>query len=743
VAIEYRKLVVEVRSAEGGGFRAKVVEAPVGGHPEGVFELPPAAAEPERLAPEVERWVRSRAETWRVAPPAGAGAAGVEVGAVILGVAGAGSEGGPTGSGEVGGDAAGAGSGTGASSPAAGVATGPVAAASAAAGGPEPAGWEALGRALYEALFAGERGRLLERSLDYRPRRSAGGTPGVAVTVRLGWQDPELRRLAAVPWELLRREVDGAFLCRRPDAPVVRDFDVSAPIESLAVAPPLRVLVAEARPRGLHALDLAREATRIRRGLRRARQNGAARAAARVEVRWLERATLAGLARRLAREPFHVVHFMGHGGFDDLADDRPVVVFETADGGQHRVASDELADLLKIHLEGELRLVVLNSCSSAEMPRRAGADPFTALAPELVRHGVPAVVATQYTVSDRAAVAFSGGFYGAVAEGRSLEEAVTAGRLAILADGGSPEWVTPTLYLHARDGRLLPPAERATGAEEGSQAGAPAVRRAAPRSRKRLRVAVYTSEVWAERLAPEVDRRISLADLFTGRDDRELVPGRSWDGDVFPRLAAALGEVARERRPLRLDLAAHQSVAFAAGWVLEAKSGLDVEVRQRTQGGPGRPPGWFDLFPGDGSSAEGRPWQEEPDLPGTGAGPDVAVAVSVTHPVLDEVRRHLVCERLGVARIVPATVEPYPHQTAVLGGDHALELAHLLVHRARVRRPAERGGTLHLFISAPNAFLFYLGQIARALGRLRLYEYDFGAADPCYRPSFGFPPAAG
>jgi hypothetical protein len=53
----------------------------------------------------------------------------------------------------------------------------------------------------------------------------------------------------------------------------------------------------------------------------------------------------------------------------------------------------------------------------------------------------------QFSVSDRAAVAFPQGFYTALAAGRPVDEAVRAGRVAILGIPHSLEWVTPVLYL--------------------------------------------------------------------------------------------------------------------------------------------------------------------------------------------------------------------------------------------------------------------------------------------------------
>jgi len=58
----------------------------------------------------------------------------------------------------------------------------------------------------------------------------------------------------------------------------------------------------------------------------------------------------------------------------------------------------------------------------------------------------------------------------------------------------------------------------------------------------------------------------------------------------------------------------------------------------------------------------------------------------------------------------------------------------------REKRAANRTERYHLFISAPNAFTFYLGRQAAMLKPLTLYEFDFGyQVDGSYRPSLSFP----
>lgn len=50
----------------------------------------------------------------------------------------------------------------------------------------------------------------------------------------------------------------------------------------------------------------------------------------------------------------------------------------------------------------------------------------------------------------------------------------------------------------------------------------------------------------------------------------------------------------------------------------------------------------------------------------------------------------------------------------------------------------KRKGPIHLFVSGPVSFTFYLGQMIRAVGQIQMYEYDFGAqpGQKKYFPSF-------
>jgi len=71
-----------------------------------------------------------------------------------------------------------------------------------------------------------------------------------------------------------------------------------------------------------------------------------------------------------------------------------------------------------------------------------------------MEHGVPAVVAMQFAITDDAALTFADEFYGALAVGHDVDAAVTQARCTLAVDTGV-EWGTPVLFMRQADGRLF------------------------------------------------------------------------------------------------------------------------------------------------------------------------------------------------------------------------------------------------------------------------------------------------
>jgi len=299
---------------------------------------------------------------------------------------------------------------------------------------PEQQAVRDFGTALFNALFSGE----VRNRYDVSRERARQTKKGLRIQLRI--QDA---RLAALPWEFLcdpRKD----YLCLSNQTPLVRYLELSEPIEPLAVQPPLRILGLIASPSDQPALDVDCEKQRVETALKDLRANG------RVELTWLKGPTWRDLLRAQRGGPWHVFHFIGHGGYDPASDQGLVALCDER-GKTAPLRADNLGRLLANH--PTLRLALLNACEGA---RGSEVDIFSSTAAILVRSGVPAVAAMQYGITDAAAIEFSRSFYEALADGQPVDAAVSEARLAInLSVNNSLEWGTPVLHLRAPDGVLF------------------------------------------------------------------------------------------------------------------------------------------------------------------------------------------------------------------------------------------------------------------------------------------------
>lgn len=290
-----------------------------------------------------------------------------------------------------------------------------------------------MGRQLFEALFS-------ERVLGaYRASLGVAQQRGEPLRLVLRLTAPQL---AALPWEALFDPETEAYMCRRE--PLVRHVPAPYTREPLEITPPLRMLGLVASPRGLPRLDVEAEQQRLSEALATPIAEGL------IELEWLAQASWDGVHERLLASQWHVLHFIGHGDYD-VSTDQGQIALEGDGGRADLVEAEQLADLLN-EARPTPRLVVLNSCSSGEQGTR---DLFSGTAAALVRSGINAVAAMQFTISDTAAISFARGFYTAIALGRSVDDASRSGRISMLGKARSLEWVTPVLYVRGETTQLF------------------------------------------------------------------------------------------------------------------------------------------------------------------------------------------------------------------------------------------------------------------------------------------------
>lgn len=291
-----------------------------------------------------------------------------------------------------------------------------------------------LGGPLFESVFSEDLMLAWSRSQDVT--RAAG--EGLRLRLRL----TDAPSIAGLPWELLYDRRSNGYIAQSERTPVVRYLEVPHPPRPLMVDGALRILVVISSPTDLPELDVEAEWRRVQDALAVKVGQGT------VRIDRLPAPTIGALSTWLRTNDVHILHFIGHGDYDERIQDG-VLYFCDKYGRSSKVAPSVLGPFLHDH--DPLRLVLLNACQSARVDAK---DPFSGMAQGLVQQDVTAVVAMQFPISDGAAVAFTGEFYSAVADGIPVDQAATWARKGLLADYPG-EWATPVLFLRAPDGRVF------------------------------------------------------------------------------------------------------------------------------------------------------------------------------------------------------------------------------------------------------------------------------------------------
>jgi tetratricopeptide (TPR) repeat protein len=420
---------------------------------------------------------------------------------------------------------------------------------------PEIEAAKQFGNRLYTAVFGDQIGVSFRRGLDQAEQRGAG----LRVRVRLT-HTPELANL---PWEYLYDQIRNRFLALSVETPLVRYLDIPERIRPLTVELPLRALAIIASPRGQVPLDVEREWANIQAASGDLLQRGA------LVLDRLPHATLSALQRRLRQAPYHILHFVGHGAFDQRLQDG-VLMLEDDRGDEYRVSGQELGMLL--HDQRSLRLAMLNVCEGG---RSAIDDPFAGVAQSLVQQGIPAVIAMQFEVSDEAAIALAHEFYSAVTDGYPVDAALSEARKSVFAQGYRLEWGTPVLYLRAPDGQIF---ETSTPA-----APAPAAQDSATRQRRveelyTTALALFYTRRWDEAIAAfeqvlalDADHADAAAKLAQAQRDLRLA--RSYE---LGRQAFGVQDWAQAITHLQAVIAIDASYRDAAGLLQTAQQRDEV-----------------------------------------------------------------------------------------------------------------------------------------------------------------------
>ncbi len=330
-------------------------------------------------------------------------------------------------------------------------------------------GW---GKALFDAISGEEQARalLLEWKGDRHHERRFSVELDAAEPAGLGGEEKAAffeatSLLLSTPWEILH---DGRGYLFQGQQPVrVRRMQPNrTKKDPLPLQNTLRILLVVPRPEDKTAgLIDHRAATR-------ALLEAVDALGELAELSILETPTFPALTQKIreasrANRPYSVVHFDGHGVFDQNKG-LGALCFESAEGKEQDklqgrstaivYAQDLAAELNKLRIP----LFFLDACQSAQTDH----DPTASVAATLLENGVASVAAMSHSVLVTAAEKFAVAFYRKLAEGSLIGAAMLAGQQALHDDavraalpGGESlrlqDWFVPVLFQEKKDPQLV------------------------------------------------------------------------------------------------------------------------------------------------------------------------------------------------------------------------------------------------------------------------------------------------
>jgi tetratricopeptide (TPR) repeat protein len=330
-------------------------------------------------------------------------------------------------------------------------------------------------------------GRLLYDTLNVQPAREPLEAWNAAAadrrfTVRIDKQliagTPEDKQkeasvaatlLLSLPWELIHDDKGYLFQGRRA-VRVRRSLPNRDRQSALATQPPIRVLLVSPRPEDESAAYIDHRISA------RPLVEALSQLGDLAEFKLLDPPTFPALEAELLRadeskEPYHVVHFDGHGVYDRrhglgmLCFEDPADVEKLEKRRSSLVSANEIAGIVRDH---RIPLFFLDACQGA----KAVKDPSASVAGRLLESGVASVAAMSHTVLVETARRFIAEFYKELLSGKRVGQAMLAGQRALKSDtfrGKTftgelhlEDWFVPVLFQEEQDPQLI----RETPAEQ-------------------------------------------------------------------------------------------------------------------------------------------------------------------------------------------------------------------------------------------------------------------------------------
>jgi hypothetical protein len=303
------------------------------------------------------------------------------------------------------------------------------------------------GRRLFDTVFGASEGNQVYNNLIQAVRKDKRHA-----LITLGSTDPQF---LSQPWEMMR---DKRGPLTFQDITIRRQLKGSRPTVHHKLALPLRILLIVSRPSDVGFIDPRNSIAPMLDALDELGPGL-------VELDFCDPPTMPELERKISaarrsQEPYHVVHFDGHGTYLPKTG-VGALCFEDDDRTNKLITARQLGDLMA---RLDISLVILEACRGADLSDK---PVFGSLAPALLEGGVGSVLAFSHSVHIKAARILVERFYQELAAGLTVGQALDESRAALHADnarwlhsGPNPatvdlqDWFIPQLYQIGADPAL-------------------------------------------------------------------------------------------------------------------------------------------------------------------------------------------------------------------------------------------------------------------------------------------------
>lgn len=208
----------------------------------------------------------------------------------------------------------------------------------------------------------------------------------------------------------------------------------------------------------------------------------------------------------------------------------------------------------------------------------------------------------------------------------------------------------------------------------------------------------------------EPDNCCSFIKLF---DDKNIKNPDFWNSQIYPKVSSFYKTKILPGDNIQLRLDCHYSITYTAGHA-------SARIRAKIWPEQGVDP-WI---------VSGRPYRPFKKIWEISScqlkkGSDIAVLISVSQDLRKDAMRTIDKLGLHIGFLIDATVLPNIGRYSVQCADHAYLLAQdLMQYIQKVSANNGRRGCIHLFVSMPNAMMFFMGQEGYTLPEVQLYEYN-------------------